>query len=111
MSLNIKSRERRIGWPESLPGSPGESLTKAVTEAIRERLERERRRRKADVLSAELLEIGRRCAAHVRQPAHTSAHGGILYDARDCRMVGEALANSLLPGAPLLRPGARLGRA
>jgi antitoxin VapB len=58
----------------------GESMTKAVTEAIRERLERERRRRGAQNLSAELLAIGRRCAAHMRPPFHSADHEDLLYD-------------------------------
>ena len=79
MSLNIKNPEAHRLAGE-LARLTGESLTQAVTEAIRERLERERRRRHADALSAELLEIGRRCAAHVRRD--TRPHGEFLYDQR-----------------------------
>jgi antitoxin VapB len=77
MSLNIKHPDahRLAGEFARLTG---ESLTQAVTEAIRERLERERRRREAKTLSAELLAIGRRCAAHARQD--TRPHGEFLYD-------------------------------
>ena len=81
MSLNI-NREQARRLAEELARLTGESLTEAVAEAIRERLERERRRRAGDALSAELLAIGRRCAAHMRQPAHSSDHGGMLYDAQ-----------------------------
>jgi antitoxin VapB len=57
-----------------------ESLSKAVTEALRERLERQRQRRDAAALSAELLAIGRRCVAHITRPAHSWEHGDLLYD-------------------------------
>lgn len=59
---------------------PTESLTQAVSPAIRERLDRERRRRDARALARELLEIGRRCAGHGRRD--TRSHGGFLYDDR-----------------------------
>ena len=57
----------------------GESLTTAVTEAIRERLERERRRRDKDKLVEQLLAIGRRGAATRKD---TRPHGEVLYDER-----------------------------
>ncbi len=81
MSLNIKSPQaRRLA--EDLARLTGESLTKAVTEALRQRLEREGRRREAGARTAELLEIGRRCAAHMAQPAHSQDHADLLYDER-----------------------------
>ena len=68
MSLNIKSPQaRRLA--EELASLTGENMTKAVTEALRQRLEREGRRREAGARSAKLLEIGRRCAAHMAEPA------------------------------------------
>jgi antitoxin VapB len=79
MRLNIRNPEAHELATE-LARLTGESMTKAVTEAIRERLERERRRRGAQDLSAELLAIGRRCAAHMRPPIHSSDHGDLLYD-------------------------------
>ena len=79
MSLNIKNPEAHE-LAAALARLTGESMTKAVTEALRERLERERRRRGARDLSAELLAIGRRCAAHMRPPVHSSDHGDLLYD-------------------------------
>ncbi len=79
MSLNIKSKEAHTLAAE-LAELTGESMTRAVTEAIRERLERERRLRNQAVLAEELLAIGRRCAAHPRQD--TRSHGEFLYDER-----------------------------
>lgn len=79
MSLNIKSAEadRLV---EALSSLTGESKTQAVIEALRERLERERRLRDRKSLSADLLDIGRRCAGHGRRD--TREHGELLYDKR-----------------------------
>jgi len=79
MSLNIKDPEAHRLAGE-LARLTGETMTRAVTEAIRERLERERRRSAARSVAAELLTIGRRCAAHMPQPATSSDHGDLLYD-------------------------------
>jgi len=48
------------------------SIEEAVTDALRESLERERR-------ISELLEIGKRCSEHISRPAHSSDHAK-LYD-------------------------------
>ena len=58
----------------------GESLSEAATMAIRERLERERRQRDNQALARELLEMGRRFAAHGRTDQRS--HGEFLYDER-----------------------------
>ncbi len=79
MSLNIKSDEAHALAAE-LAKLTGESMTKAVTEAIRERLERERRLHTQAALVEELLAIGRRCAAHVRKDSRP--HGKFLYGDR-----------------------------
>lgn len=79
MSLNIKSREAHE-LATQLARLTGESMTKAVTHALRERLERERRRRDKDALVAELLAIARRCAAYPRRD-HRSLEE-FLYDER-----------------------------
>ena len=79
MSLNIKSSEadRLV---EALAKLTGESKTRAVIEALREWLVREQRIRDRKALSAELLAIGRRCAAYGRRDA--TDHGTFLYDER-----------------------------
>ena len=61
MSLNIKN-ERTHKLVAQLAKMTGESMTHAVTVAVEERLQRERRRQKAETTFEELLEIGRRCA-------------------------------------------------
>jgi antitoxin VapB len=80
MSLNIKNEEaHRLG--RQLATLTGESLTTAVTEAIRERLERIRREHGGN-LADRLMEIGRDCASRLREPYRSVDHGELLYDER-----------------------------
>jgi antitoxin VapB len=62
MHLNIKNDEAHKLASE-LAELTGESLTSAVTLALRERLERERRRRRSDRIAAQLMKIGSKYAA------------------------------------------------
>lgn len=78
MSLNIKNEEAHK-LARKLARLTGESLTEAVTEAIRERLERVQKKRAAR-LSDRLLEIGRDCAMHLKEPFRSAEHGDLLYD-------------------------------
>ena len=87
MSLNIKNEDaHRLA--RELAALTGESMTVAVTEALRERIERVRRSHKHG-LSERLLAIGRDCAAHLKEPYRSIDHGDLLYDEktglpRDC---------------------------
>ncbi|TGD98982.1 type II toxin-antitoxin system VapB family antitoxin [Methylobacterium nonmethylotrophicum] len=76
MSLNIKDPEaHRLA--QAIAQATGETMTRAVTEALRDRLMRiERRRARASV--DELLAIADRAAAHVKPPY--AAHAELLYD-------------------------------
>jgi antitoxin VapB len=78
MAMNIKSAEAHQ-MAQELAELRGLSITQAVTEAIREGLNREKRRNEKP-LSAELLEIGRRCAMHVKKPVHSRDHARFLYN-------------------------------
>lgn len=62
MGLNLKSEETHQ-LAKELAAITGESMTKAVTAAIRERLAAERRRRDLDKLVEDVMAIGRRCAS------------------------------------------------
>lgn len=62
MNLNIKNDEAHQLATE-LVALTGESLTSAVTQALRERLARERRRRGSDRIAARLMKIGSQYAA------------------------------------------------
>lgn len=77
MSLNIKDPEAHK-LAKELAKSTGETMTEAVTVALRERLGRIRRARKADATAAELLAIGKRCAEQLQRPPMD--HDALLYD-------------------------------
>jgi antitoxin VapB len=78
MSLNVKDPEaHRLA--HAIARETGETMTRAVTEALRERYDRlQRRRGKASV--DELLAIAKRAAAHVKRPYLD--HAELLYDER-----------------------------
>ncbi len=78
MSLNIKNEEtHRLA--QELAALTGESMTVAVTEAVRERLQRVRSKR-GPGMAERLLEIGRECAASMKEPYRSIDHGDLLYD-------------------------------
>jgi antitoxin VapB len=80
MGLNIKNEETHRLVRE-LAALTGESLTEAVTTAVRERLERIRRE-EGQSLADRLLAIGKDCAAHLKEPFRSADHGDLLYDER-----------------------------
>jgi antitoxin VapB len=78
MSLNVKSEEaHRLA--QELARVTGESMTAAVTQAMRERLDRVRRERAVGIADR-LLATGKDCAAHLKEPFRTVGHGDLLYD-------------------------------
>ena len=78
MRLHVESPEARQ-LARQIAEATGETLTAAVVTALRERLARlEDAKRTAAV--EELLEIGRRCAAHLRKPATSTDHAELFYD-------------------------------
>jgi antitoxin VapB len=77
MSLNIKDPEAHK-LAQEISKTTGETMTEAVTIALRERIARLRRARKADATAAELLAIGKRCAEQLKQ--QPLDHGSLLYD-------------------------------
>ena len=80
MSLNLKNEEtNRLA--HELAGLTGETLTTAVTVAVRERLER-LQQSKRGALPDRLLKIGKDCAAHLKEPFLSVDHGALLYDER-----------------------------
>jgi antitoxin VapB len=87
MSLNIKSEDaHRLA--RELAALTGESMTAAVTTALRERMERLRQSRKHG-LSERLLAIGRDSAAHLSEEQRSLDYDALLYDEktglpRDC---------------------------
>ena len=80
MAMNIKNDEAQK-LARKLCELTGESLTAAVTEAVRERLERIQSAQGAG-LADRLLRIGKDSAAHLKEPFRSAEHGDILYDER-----------------------------
>ena len=80
VGLNIKNDEaHRLA--QELAALTGESMTAAVTEAVRERLQRLHRQQDAG-LADRLLAIGRDCASRIKEPYRSVEHGALLYDER-----------------------------
>ena len=67
MTLNIKDPQAHE-LAQAISQATGETMTHAVIEALRERLERLQRTRRA-ASAEELLAIGKRCAAGLSAPA------------------------------------------
>ena len=81
MSLNIKNDET-CQLAAELARMTGQSMTGAITEALRERLTREKRLRGAKARAQQLLAIGERCARRLGPGPTAIAHGDALYDER-----------------------------
>ncbi|HVI07140.1 MAG TPA: type II toxin-antitoxin system VapB family antitoxin [Candidatus Binatia bacterium] len=78
MSMNIKNEEtHRLA--QELARLTGESMTVAVGEAIRERLERVRSRPGRGA-AERLMKIAKECAAHLKEPYKSMDIDELLYD-------------------------------
>ncbi len=78
MSLNIKNEETHQ-LAQKLAALTGESMTVAVTEAVREKLNVIRHQKKISMANR-LMAIGKDCAAHLKEPWRSIDHGEMLYD-------------------------------
>jgi antitoxin VapB len=75
MSLNIKNEEtHRLA--QELAALTGESMTSAVTEAVRERLDRVRSKGMAE----RIMKIAKECAPRWKEPYRSIDHDKLLYD-------------------------------
>ena len=82
MSLNIKNEETHQ-LARELVALTGETMTGAVTVALRERLERERRERSVETRLQRLRAIRKRCAGMLKGDGTSAVeHGDLLYDER-----------------------------
>ena len=81
MSLNIKNEDtcRLAG---ELARLTGETMTRAITVALEERLERERRRRGGRARLRRMRVIAGRCARLLGEGSPPADHGDLLYDER-----------------------------
>ena len=77
MSLNIIDPEAHK-LAQSLAEATGETMTKAVTIALKERLSRVRRAKKARATLEEVRAIAKRFQSHLTGPVED--HGTFLYD-------------------------------
>ncbi len=78
MSLNIKN-EQAHRLARELANVTGESMTVAVSEAIRERLERVRGTSK-EGMAARIMKIAKECGPRWKEPYRSIDHGDLLYD-------------------------------
>jgi antitoxin VapB len=74
--LTIES-EDAVRLAEQLAELTGEPVSVAVVRALAEQVARERRKRAADDLARELVEIGRRCAARLEPPFSSADHADL----------------------------------
>ena len=81
MSLNIKNDET-CRLADELARLTGETMTGAITVALRERLEREKRERSVKTRVQEMRAIAERCAKLMGPGPSAVEHGDMLYDER-----------------------------
>lgn len=76
LSLNVKDPEaHRLA--QAIAQATGETITRVVTEALRERHEH-LQRRDPEILAADIRAIAKRAAAHIKRPYLD--HDALLYD-------------------------------
>ena len=78
MSLNIKD-EKTHRLAKELARLTGESMTVAVGEAVRERLERLRGKSRKSV-AKRIMKIAKECGPLWKEPFRSIDHGDLLYD-------------------------------
>ena len=78
MSLNIKNPETHQ-IDKELSSLTGESVTQAVTVALRERLHRVKRERDTDMVER-IMAIARDAAPRFKELSLSTGHGELLYD-------------------------------
>lgn len=81
MGLSIKNKET-CRLASELAHLTGETMTGAITVALKERLERKRREHSTETRVQRLLAIGERCASMLDDGPSAVEHGDFLYDER-----------------------------
>ncbi len=81
MGLNIKN-EATCALARELAQLTGETMTGAISVALRERLEREKRERDKEALLRDVRAIAERCAALMGPGPSSTEIGDFLYDER-----------------------------
>lgn len=77
--LNIKNEEA-FRLATELASMTGESKTRVVLEALRERMRQLQRSRDSKALADELMRIGAECASHVRGHPRSTDHADLYGD-------------------------------
>jgi antitoxin VapB len=92
LDLSIKNEEaHRLA--QELAALTGENMAVAVTEALRERLERVRRERSGDLATC-LLAIGKDYAARLREPWRSADVNDLIYDERGLPLPAASIPRS-----------------
>lgn len=78
MSLNIKNEEAHA-LASRLAKQTGETITEAVTQALKERLDRVTKEKKPG-LAQRLMKIGEDSAARIKEPYRSISIDELLYD-------------------------------
>ena len=81
MSLNIKNDET-CRLARELADLTGESMTGAITVALRERLKREKHERSVEARVKQIRAVAERCARNLKPGPSAVEHGDLLYDER-----------------------------
>ena len=81
MSLNIKNDET-CRLASELARLTGETMTGAITVALRERLDREKRERSVEARIQKMRATAERCAKLLAPGPSAVEHGDVLYDER-----------------------------
>ncbi len=81
MGLNIKNDET-CQLARELAQLTGESMTGAITVALRERLEREKHERSVEARLKKIRAIAERCSRNLKPGPPAVEHGDFLYDER-----------------------------
>ena len=81
MGLNIKN-EKACALARELADLTGETMTGAISVALRERLEREKKQRDVEARIDAMMAIGERCAKLMGPGPSSTEIGDFLYDER-----------------------------
>ena len=78
MSLNIKNKQSISG--QRITQATGKSMTAVVLDALRLEWRKLQRDERKEAHVQELMDIAKRCAAHIQQPMAAVDHSEMLYD-------------------------------
>ena len=77
--MNIKN-EHTCKLAKELAAITGKSITATIEDALSEKLAKLRAQNNKKAQTQELLDIGKRCAGHIKGNPSSTEHGDFLYD-------------------------------